>query len=184
MSRIGRMPIPIPKGVAVTIDPDNTVTVTAGPKALAFRCHTSMTVREEEGSLLVERPSDRKMHKQLHGTTRAILASMVHGVSEGFERILEVHGLGYRAALRGKDLVLQVGYSHEVVYTPAEGLEIVTEGTNPVLIRIRGTDKQKVGQAAAEIRRVRSVEPYKGKGIRYRGERVRLKAGKAGRAAK
>jgi large subunit ribosomal protein L6 len=178
------MPIPIPKGVTVTIDPDNTVTVASGSKKLAFRVHPSITVRLEDGVLVVERPSDRKMHKQLHGTTRAILANLVHGVAEGFERILEVHGLGYRAALRGKDLVLTVGYSHEVVYDPPEGVEIAVEGQNPMLIRVRGVDKQKVGEVAAEIRKVRSVEPYKGKGIRYRGERVRLKPGKAGRAAK
>jgi large subunit ribosomal protein L6 len=178
------MPIPIPKGVTVAIEADNTVTVASGSKKLAFRVHPAIAVREEEGALLVERPSDRKMHKQLHGTTRAILANMVHGVAEGFERILEVHGLGYRAQVRGKDLVLSVGYSHEVVFTPPEGVEVVAEGQNPGVIRVRGTDKQKVGEAAAQIRKVRPVEPYKGKGIRYRGERVRLKAGKAGRAAK
>lgn len=190
MSRIGNKPIPIPDGVEVTVDADNTVTVRSGERELSLRAHPDMTIRVEEGTVTVQRPTDRKPHKALHGTTRALIANMVEGVTNGFTRVLELNGLGYRAEMRGRVLALQVGLSHEVSYEPPPGVEIQVEGRNPTppayltaIITIRGTDKQKVGQVAAEIRRIRPVEPYKGKGFRYRGERVRLKAGKAGRAA-
>ncbi len=181
MSRIGKKPIPIPDGVEVTIEPDNTVRVKSGKNELEFKAHPDMKIRIENGQVIVERPSDRKIHKALHGTTRAIIANMIEGVTKGFEKVLELHGLGYRAQMRGKDLVLQVGFSHEVVYTPPEDVQVTVEGQNPTLIIVRGIDKQRVGQVAAEIRRIKPVEPYKGKGLRYRGEVVRLKPGKAGR---
>ncbi|MCD6350649.1 MAG: 50S ribosomal protein L6 [Armatimonadetes bacterium] len=190
MSRIGNKPIPIPDGVQVTVQPGNVVVVKAGKKELSFQAHPSMAIKVEEGQVVVERPSDRKMHKALHGTTRALIGNMIQGVTEGFTRVLELHGLGYRAQMQGKRLVLQVGLSHEVSYEPPEGVEIEVEPRNPsppsylsAIITVRGADKQKVGQAAAEIRRVRPVEPYKGKGLRYQDEHVRRKAGKAGRVA-
>lgn len=160
------------------------VRVASGNRELAFTAHPEIAVRVEDGQVVVERPTDRKFHRQLHGTTRALIANMIQGVSQGFEKVLELHGLGYRAEMRGKSLVMQLGFAHEVVYTPTHDVEISVEGQRPVVIRVRGIDKQQVGQVAAEIRRLRPVEPYKGKGLRYRGERVRMKAGKAGRAAK
>jgi large subunit ribosomal protein L6 len=184
MSRVGRKPIPLPQGLTVTVAPDNTVTVKAGERELSFRAHPDLRIRVEDNQVLVERPSDRSFHRALHGTTRALIANMIEGLTKGFERQLEVHGLGYRAQLRGRTLVLQLGYSHEVLYEPPEGVEVRIEGQNPAVITVRGADKQQVGQVAAEIRRLRPVEPYKGKGIRYRGERVRLKPGKAGRASR
>ncbi|MBC7289662.1 MAG: 50S ribosomal protein L6 [Armatimonadetes bacterium] len=183
MSRVGRKPIPIPAGVTVTVEPGNVVRV-KGPKGeLSFEFHPDMTIKVEDGQVVVERPSDRNTHRALHGTTRALIANMIQGVSEGYSKQLEVHGLGYRAEVRGKALVLNLGYSHEVVYEPPEGIEVTAQGTNPTVITVSGIDKQRVGQVAAEIRRLRPVEPYKGKGIRYRGEQVRLKAGKAGRVS-
>ncbi|MCX7599976.1 MAG: 50S ribosomal protein L6 [Armatimonadetes bacterium] len=184
MSRVGRRPIPIPPGVKVTVEAGNVVRVASGKKELVFTAHPDITVRVEDGQVMVERPSDRKFHRQLHGTTRALLANMIQGVAQGFEKVLELHGLGYRADMRGKSLVMQLGFAHEVVYTPTHDVEISVEGQRPILIRVRGSDKQQVGQVAAEIRRLRPVEPYKGKGLRYQGEKVRLKPGKAGRAAK
>ncbi len=181
MSRIGKRPIPIPKGVEVKVEPDNTVRVKSGKNELSFRAHPDMTIRVEDGQVIVERPSDKKQHKALHGTTRALIANMIEGVTRGYEKALELHGLGYRAQMRGKSLVLQVGFSHEVVYEPPPDVEVTVEGQNPAIITIRGIDKQKVGQVAAEIRKIKPVEPYKGKGLRYRGEHVRLKPGKAGR---
>lgn len=181
MSRIGRRPVPIPDRVEVSIEPDNTIRVKGPRGELSFRAHPDMTVRVEDNQVVVERPSDRKLHKALQGTTRALIANMVQGVTEGYERALELHGLGYRAEIRGGTLVLQVGLSHEATYTPPDDVEVSVEGQNPVVITVKGIDKQRVGQVAAEIRRIRPVEPYKGKGLRYRGERVRLKPGKAGR---
>ncbi len=181
MSRVGKKPIPIPDGVTVTVEPGNLVRVKGKKGELSFQFHPDMTIKVEDGQVVVERPSDRSFHRALHGTTRAVIANMITGVTEGYEKQLEVHGLGYRAEMRGKALVMQLGLSHEVVYEPPEGIEITTEGSNPTVITVRGIDKQKVGQVAAEIRKLRPVEPYKGKGIRYRGERVRLKPGKAGR---
>ncbi len=190
MSRIGNAPVPIPDGVSVIVGPDNTVVVKASKGELSLRAHPDLTIRVEDDQVVLERPSDRKGHRAIHGTTRALIANMVQGVSEGFLRVLELHGLGYRAEVRGRSLALQVGLSHEVVYEPPAGVEIQVENRNPTpphymsaIISVRGADKQQVGQVAAEIRRVRPVEPYKGKGLRYRGERVRIKPGKAGRAA-
>lgn len=190
MSRIGNAPIPIPEGVSVTVGPDNTVVVKASRGELSLRAHPELAIRVEDDQVVVERPSDKKAHRAIHGTTRALIANMVQGVSEGFDRVLELHGLGYRAELRGGVLALQVGLSHEVVYEPPAGIEIQVDSRNPApphymgaIITVRGADKQQVGQVAAEIRRIRPVEPYKGKGFRYRGEHVRIKPGKAGRSA-
>jgi large subunit ribosomal protein L6 len=175
--------------VEVTIGPNNLVR-TKGPKGeLARQLPAAMIITQEDSTVRVARPSDAKAHKSLHGLTRTLLANMVTGVSEGYTRELEVKGVGYRAEVRGRALVLTVGYSHPVVYEPPAGVEVEVdsgrqrmEDNMPVtLVVVRGPDKEKVGQAAAEIRAVRKVEPFRGKGIRYRGERVRRKPGKAGK---
>ncbi|MBX6363531.1 MAG: 50S ribosomal protein L6 [Gemmatimonadetes bacterium] len=177
MSRIGRKPIPVPAGVTVTVD-GSTVAV-KGPKGQITRTfRPEMTVRVGDGAVTVERPSDQKEHRALHGLTRALLANMVQGVTEGFRRSLEIVGVGYRAEKKGDALVLNVGYSHPVTYPQPQGITITTP--SPTTIVVEGIDKQQVGQVAAEIRAVRPPEPYKGKGIRYTGEQVRRKAGKAG----
>lgn len=177
MSRIGRKPITIPAGVTVTVD-GNTVRV-KGPKGeLAQEIQPEMRVEVADGQILVHRPSDAKQHRAFHGLTRALVANMVTGVTEGFSKGLEIVGVGYRAEKKGKTLVLNVGYSHQVEYPEPEGITINTP--NPTTVIVEGIDKQKVGQVAAEIRAVRPPEPYKGKGIRYQGEYVRRKAGKAG----
>lgn len=177
MSRIGRKPIPVPAGVTVTVD-GSTVAV-KGPKGQITRTfRPEMTVRVDGGVVTVERPSDQKEHRALHGLTRALLANMVQGVTDGFRRSLDIVGVGYRAEKKGSALVLSVGYSHPVTYPQPEGITISTP--SPTNIVVEGIDKQKVGQVAAEIRAVRPPEPYKGKGIRYTGEQVRRKAGKAG----
>ena len=184
MSRIGNMPIPIPSGVDIQIEKSK-ITV-KGPKgALVQDIHPDMAVKLEEGSMLVQRPSDTKSHRSLHGLTRTLIANMVEGVTNGYERILQVHGVGYRAQLAGANLNLQVGYSHPVEVAPRPGItfEVGQEvNTRIPLIYIRGIDKQVVGQQAADVRAVRKPEPYKGKGIRYANEVVRHKAGKAGKA--
>ncbi|MBI2842772.1 MAG: 50S ribosomal protein L6 [Armatimonadetes bacterium] len=185
MSRIGKMPVVLPAGVDVTTD-DHTVKV-KGPKGeLSQAVHPDMKVSIEDGKVLVERPSDNGEHRSLHGLTRSLIANMVEGVTNGYQRTLEVRGVGYRAQLEGKNLVLQVGYSHPVTVVPRPGIDFeVGQDTNtrqPFVV-VRGIDKQVVGQQAAEIRRVRPPEPYKGKGIRYQGEYVRRKAGKQGKAA-
>jgi large subunit ribosomal protein L6 len=177
MSRIGKKPIAIPKGVAVEVD-GSTVRV-KGPKGeltQTFRPEIRINVGETE--IRVERPSDAKTHRALHGLTRALLANMVQGVTGGFRKPLEIVGVGYRAEKRGDKLVLNVGYSHPVEYPEPAGITITTP--SPTTIVVEGADKQKVGQVAAEIRSIRPPEPYKGKGIRYQGEHVRRKAGKAG----
>ncbi len=177
MSRIGKKPIPIPSGVTVSVD-GATVRV-KGPKGELERTFRSeMTIRIEDGQVLVERPSDETMHRALHGLTRALLANMVQGVSAGFRRALEIIGVGYRAEKKGGTLVLSVGYSHTVVYPEPAGISLTAP--TPTTVLVEGIDKEKVGQVAAEIRAVRPPEPYKGKGIRYQGEQVRRKAGKAG----
>lgn len=177
MSRIGRKPIPVPAGVTVTVD-GSTVTV-KGPKGeLSRTFRPEMKVALNDGVVTVERPSDQKEHRALHGLTRALLANMVQGVTEGFRRGLDIVGVGYRAEKKGDALVLTVGYSHQVRYPQPEGITISTP--SPTSILVEGIDKQMVGQVAAEIRAVRRPEPYKGKGIRYTGEQVRRKAGKAG----
>jgi large subunit ribosomal protein L6 len=175
MSRIGRKPIPVPAGVSIAID-DGRVTVN-GPKGeLQERIPRDITVTQEGEELIVTRPTDRGEHRALHGLTRSLVANMVIGVTEGYEKVLEIQGVGYRAALSGSNLELQVGYSHSVRITPREGISF--EVPIPTQIIVRGIDKQIVGQTAAEIRKVRPPEPYKGKGIRYEGEYVRRKVGK------
>lgn len=184
MSRIGKMPIPVPGGVKIQIQ-DNTIIV-EGPKGTLTRIvHPEMSIKVEDSSIIVERPSDERTHRALHGLTRALVANMVEGVTNGFQKTLQIHGVGYRAAMNGLNLNLQVGYSHPVDITPRPGIQFeVGQDTNtrmPFVI-VRGIDKQVVGQQAAEVRAVRKPEPYKGKGIRYSTEVVRRKAGKSGKA--
>jgi large subunit ribosomal protein L6 len=175
MSRIGKRPIELPAGVIVSVDPGR-VTV-SGPKGeLRQVVPTRMKIVEDEGTILVSRPTERGEDRALHGLTRTLIANMVEGVTQGFEKKLEIQGVGYRAALSGTDLELQVGYSHSVKIKPRQGIEF--EVPVPTQVVVRGIDKQVVGQTAAEIRRVRPPEPYKGKGIRYEGEFVRRKVGK------
>ncbi len=182
MSRIGRKPIPVPGTVEVTIDEDNHVRV-KGPKGeLAAAFNPDLTIERQNGELLVARPDDEREHRSLHGLTRTLLANMVTGVTDGFKKDLEIQGVGYRAAMDGKDLVLTIGYSHPVRMTPPEGVSYTLDGATR--ISVIGIDKQVVGEEAARIRRVRPPEPYKGKGIRYAGEYVRRKAGKTGKGGK
>jgi large subunit ribosomal protein L6 len=178
MSRVGKKPIVIPAGVTVTLN-NNTATV-KGPKGELTRTfHPDITISVEENQVTITRPSDMKEHRALHGTTRAVLANMVEGVSTGFTRGLELIGVGYRAQKQGTKLVLNVGYSHPVEIEPEEGLEIEVPANTKIIIK--GTDKERVGALAANIRGVRPPEPYKGKGIRYEGEFVRRKEGKTGK---
>ena len=178
MSRVGKKPVEIPAGVTVTLN-GNTVTV-KGPKGELTRTfHSDIEIKVEDNNVVVNRPSDEKLHRSLHGTTRAIIANMIEGVSKGFERNLELIGVGYRAQKQGKKLVLNVGYSHPVEIEPEEGIEIEVPANTK--ISIKGTDKERVGALAANIRDVRPPEPYKGKGIRYEGEFVRRKEGKTGK---
>src|SRR6516225_1155075 len=175
MSRIGKRPIEVPAGVIVSVDPGR-VTV-SGPKGeLRQDVPTRMKIEQEDGSIVVTRPTERGDDRALHGLTRTIVANMVEGVTNGFEKRLEIQGVGYRAAMSGSNLELQVGYSHPVRITPRTGIEF--EVPVPTQVIVRGIDKQAVGQTAAEIRKVRPPEPYKGKGIRYEGEHVRRKVGK------
>jgi len=179
VSRIGRMPVSIPDGVSVDLE-GNHIRV-KGPKGeLEQSFRPEMVISIDEGEVNVDRPSDEPQMRALHGLTRALINNMVVGVSEGFEKILQVEGVGYRPEMSGKDLVLQVGYSHPVQVPPPEGIEFEVE-ERARLIHVRGVDKQVVGQVAADIRKIRPPEPYKGKGIRYQGEYVRRKAGKAGK---
>ena len=179
MSRIGRMPITIPQGVTVDVQ-KNTVRV-KGPKGeLSRTFDPDMQIALEDNTIVVQRPTDHRRHRALHGLTRALLNNMVVGVSEGFVRRLEIQGVGYRAELQGNNLVLNVGYSHPVMIEPPDGISFqVEKGYRG--ISVSGFDKEMVGEMAARIRRVRPPEPYKGKGIRYEGEYVRRKAGKAGK---
>jgi len=175
MSRVGKKPLEIPAGVTVTMY-GNTVTV-KGPKGELTRTfHPDMEIKVEENVLTVNRPTDNKEHRALHGTTRSLLGNMVEGVSKGYERGLELIGVGYRASKSGKKLVLNVGYSHPVEIEPEEGIEIDVPSQTKVVVK--GTNKERVGAVAANIRAVRPPEPYKGKGIRYEGEYVRRKEGK------
>ncbi|KGR75294.1 50S ribosomal protein L6 [Ureibacillus sinduriensis] len=179
MSRVGKKPIEVPANVTLTISDDNTVTV-KGPKGELTRQFNQDMKIELEGNIInVVRPSDSKQHRTIHGTTRALLANMVTGVSEGFSRSLELIGVGYRAQLQGQKLVLNVGYSHPVEFTPEEGLEIEVPSNTKVIVK--GISKERVGALASNIRDVRPPEPYKGKGIRYEGEFVRRKEGKTGK---
>ncbi len=175
MSRIGRQPIPVPSGVELTIEPD--LVRVKGPKGeLQERISRDMKVEQEDGQILVTRPSDRRDHRALHGLTRSLVANMVTGVTDGFEKRLEIQGVGYRAALKGRDIELSVGYSHSVTIEAPAGVEF--EVPMPTRITVRGPSKQVVGEVAARIRKVRPPEPYKGKGIRYEGEYVQRKVGK------
>lgn len=177
MSRIGKKPIPVPQGVDIQIE--GSLVRVKGPKGqLEREFHRDMVIKLEEGNLVVNRPSDAKNHRSLHGLTRTLLSNMVEGVTKGFQRNLELVGVGYRAAKQGNKLVLTVGYSHPVEFEPPAGIEI--EVPAPTKITLKGADKQAVGQLAANIRAVREPEPYKGKGIKYEGEVIRRKAGKAG----
>ena len=175
MSRIGRAPIPVPSGVQVTIEPE--LVSVSGPRgALAERIPLDISVVQEDDRLLVTRPTDRGEHRALHGLTRSLIANMVTGVTDGFEKRLEIQGVGYRAQLRGRDLELALGYSHPVNIIAPEGIEF--EVPQPTRVVVRGNSKQQVGEVAAKIRKQRPPEPYKGKGIRYEGEYVARKVGK------
>ncbi|MBQ4424684.1 MAG: 50S ribosomal protein L6 [Lachnospiraceae bacterium] len=179
MSRIGRMPIAIPAGVTVEVAENNTVTV-KGPKGTLSRTLPSeMTIEVKGAEVTVTRPNDLKRMKSLHGLTRTLIHNMVVGVSEGYQKVLEINGVGYRAAKEGKNLTLTLGYSHPVVMVDPEGIESVCETANKIIVK--GIDKEKVGQYAAEIRGKRGPEPYKGKGIKYADEHIRRKVGKAGK---
>jgi large subunit ribosomal protein L6 len=177
MSRIGRQPIEVPSGVDVAIGDDSVVTVKGPRGELSQRLHPEMRVLQEDATIRVERPSDENFHRSLHGLTRTLIANMVEGVTKGYEKRLQIVGVGYRAQMRGSDLELAVGYSHPVVVAVPEGIEF--EVPTPTSIVIRGNDKERVGEIAAKIRMVRKPEPYKGKGIRYENEVVKKKAGKA-----
>ena len=175
MSRIGRQPIPVPSGVSIAIEPER-VTVN-GPKGeLSERINRDIGVEQVGEEVLVTRPTDRGEHRALHGLTRTLVANMVKGVTDGFEKRLEIQGVGYRAALKGKNLELALGYSHPVPIEAPEGIEF--EVPQPTEVIVRGIDKQLVGQVAADIRKRRPPEPYKGKGIRYKGEQILRKVGK------
>lgn len=177
MSKIGKKPIEIPSGVELQIEEGNFVVV-KGPKGVLERqFHSEVIIRKEDKAVIVEKAGDDGFHRALHGTTRAVLANMVEGVTSGFKRTLEMVGVGYRAALKGQDLEISVGYSKPIVYKKTEGTEF--EVPSPTMIVVSGIDKEKVGQVVSEIRRIRKPEPYKGKGIRYVGEKVRRKAGKS-----
>jgi large subunit ribosomal protein L6 len=178
MSRIGRLPIPVPSSVDVTID-GRTVTV-KGPKGTLTRdVHPDITVSREDGELVVTRPTEQKTHKQLHGLTRTLVNNMVVGVTDGYRKGLEITGVGYRAALVGRKLQLNLGYSHPIEIDPPSGISFEVE--NPTRLTVVGIDKELVGQIAAQVRSTRNPEPYKGKGVKYAGERIRRKAGKAGK---
>lgn len=177
MSRVGKQPIPIPQGVEVDIQ-GNLVTV-KGPKGqLTKELHPEMSISKENGQIRVTRPSDQPRHRALHGLTRSLVANMVYGVSKGYEKGLELVGVGYRAAKQGRKLVLTVGYSHPVEIEPEEGIELEVPAPNKVVVK--GIDKERVGAVAANIRAIRPPEPYKGKGIKYENEVIRRKAGKVG----
>jgi large subunit ribosomal protein L6 len=181
LSRIGRKPIVIPQGVQIEIN-GNTVKVN-GPKGkLAQTVHPDMKLSMDGDLIKVDRPSDDKQHRSLHGLTRTLISNMVQGVTTGFSKSLDINGVGYRAAKQGKNLLLTIGYSHPVELVPLDGIEF--EVPAPTKIVVKGIDKQLVGQVAAEVRAVREPEPYKGKGIKYDNEVVRRKAGKAGKAGK
>lgn len=180
MSRIGRLPIAVPSGVTVSVT-DHEVAVKGPRGQLKLVYVEPITVQVEGAAVNVARPGDDKRSRALHGLTRTLIANMVEGVTKGFSKNLEILGVGYRAQLQGKKLGLQLGFAHPVVFEPPTGIEIKVEGQNK--IQISGADKQQVGQVAAQIRSIRPPEPYKGKGIRYEGERVRRKLGKAGKTA-
>lgn len=178
MSRIGRAPIPVPAGVTATIN-GNDITI-AGPKGtLSLTVAEPIVVKQEGEELVVTRPNDERASRSLHGLTRTLVSNMVTGVTTGYEKSLEIVGTGYRVAAKGNDLEFALGFSHPVLVTAPEGISFVVE--TPVKFKVQGIDKQKVGEVAANIRKIRKPEPYKGKGVRYEGEVVRRKAGKAGK---
>ena len=179
MSRIGKLPVIVPGGVTITLKEDNLLTV-KGPKGeLTRKLSADMNIAQEEGQLTITRPSDLKRHKALHGLTRTLINNMVVGVTEGYKKVLEINGTGYRAAKSGNNLTLSLGFSHPVEMTDPEGVSSEVEGTNKIIVS--GIDKEKVGQYAANIRAKRPPEPYKGKGVKYEDEYIRRKAGKAGK---
>ena len=179
MSRVGKMPIAVPQGVEVRID--GTRVSVKGPKGeLSRDLSPEMRIEQKDGQVIVSRPSDQPRHRAMHGLTRSLVANMVAGVTEGFSKTLELQGVGYRAQMQGRDLVLAIGYSHPVNVPPPPGIEFEVEGTSRIIVK--GTNREHVGQTAADVRKIRPPEPYKGKGIRYQGEYVRRKAGKAGKA--
>ncbi|MBO4433008.1 MAG: 50S ribosomal protein L6 [Clostridia bacterium] len=181
MSRIGKKPITVPAGVEVKID-GNHISV-KGPKGqLALDFNPEIAVEVKEGEITVSRPSDDKLHRSLHGLTRTLISNMVTGVTEGYSKTLEVNGVGYRAQKQGKDLVMNLGYSHQVIVPEVPGITVEVPSANQIVVR--GADKQLVGQFAAEVRAKRPPEPYKGKGIKYAGEHIRRKEGKAAKGAK
>ena len=178
MSRIGRLPVAIPAGVEVILD-GRRITVTGPKGSLTRDLHPDMIVEREDDTLVVRRPTEGKIHRELHGLTRTLVANMVTGVSDGYRKTLEITGVGYRAALVGSKLQLALGYSHPVEINPPAGISFEVE--TPVRLHVLGIDKELVGQVAASVRSSRKPEPYKGKGVRYAGERIRRKAGKAGK---
>lgn len=178
MSRIGKLPITVPAGVDVTIDADNQITVKGKNGTLTRQLHKDMIIKSENGVITVERPSENKMHKSLHGLTRTLINNMVIGVTEGFTKQLEINGVGYRAQMQGNKLVLGLGYSHPVEYVAVEGITIEVPQPNQIIVK--GANKEVVGETAAKIREYRLPEPYKGKGIKYVDEVIRRKEGKAG----
>jgi len=179
MSRVGKMPIAVPQGVEVRID--GTRVTVKGPKGeLSRDLNPEMRIEQKEGQVIVSRPTDQPRHRAMHGLTRSLVANMVAGVTEGFSKTLELQGVGYRAQMQGKELVLAIGYSHPVNVPPPPGIEFEVDGTSKIIVK--GINREHVGQAAADVRKIRPPEPYKGKGIRYAGEYVRRKAGKAGKA--
>jgi large subunit ribosomal protein L6 len=180
MSRIGKQPVEIPSGVDVVVD-GTRVAVTGPRGSLEQRFHQEIKIVKDDGVIRVERPDDEGFHRSLHGLTRTLIANMVEGVTKGFEKRLEIVGVGYRAALKGSDIELALGFSHPVLVRAPKGIEF--EVPAPNRITIRGIDKQAVGEVAANIRKIRKPEPYKGKGVRYEGEYVRKKAGKAAKGA-
>lgn len=177
MSRIGKMPITIPKEVKVELN-NNNIKISGERGTLESSFHPDMQVKIEEGKIFVSRPSENKFHRSLHGLSRTLINNMVEGVSSGFEKILEIQGVGYRATLEGEKIVLQIGYSHPIEFDKPKGIEFEVEKQK--IIKIKGIDKQLVGETAAKIRALRKPEPYKGKGIRYIDEVVRRKVGKTG----
>jgi large subunit ribosomal protein L6 len=178
MSRIGRLPIAVPQGVTVTVD-GRAITVVGPRGTLSRELHPDMAVNQTDGRLLVERPDESKTHKELHGLTRTLVSNMVEGVTNGYRKGLEITGVGYRATLNGRKLQLNLGYSHPIEIDPPSGISF--EVDNPTRLAVVGIDKELVGQIAAKVRAMRKPEPYKGKGVRYAGEVVRRKAGKAGK---
>jgi large subunit ribosomal protein L6 len=178
MSRIGRLPIPVPSGVNVTID-GPAITVTGPRGTLSRRLHPEMLVAQEDSTLVVRRPDEDKLHRELHGLTRTLVANMVEGVTNGYRKGIEITGVGYRAVKVGNKLQLNLGYSHPIEIDPPAGISFEVE--NPTRLAVVGIDKELVGQIAARVRSTRKPEPYKGKGVRYAGEKIRRKAGKAGK---